>query len=360
MSIGLFWATRTNETFGLQWKSYSGDRLIIHSTAYEGRLYEGRVKTEASRDSFRFRMTFGRSWRAGASCARIHRPKRLCSPHMAGYREPGHEADRAYLDRQRTSSNGGFARSPIRLAFPRKLLTFQVMRRTLGTDMQQHGTMKDAQRILRHASHQDNRERVYAGNTDERHGGDQFTDTGDSGEAAGDRCKIARCNVSQRLPIGGVDCCKCLKRMAPQVGLEPTTLRLTARMLKPGVIVLSMTLNGARKQFWSAFGDKRFQKRFQVWSRRAVDLRESVHRSRIELPLSDTDRRVSRCNLPGSERLSAKRLENTQVIELTQIAQCPKKAKRLKCLKWHWNNLIRRILQTLRTGAQSWLKGAGI
>jgi integrase len=39
-----------------------------------------------------------------------------------------------------------------KLGIPRKLLTFQVMRRTLGTDLQQHGTMKDAQRILRHAS----------------------------------------------------------------------------------------------------------------------------------------------------------------------------------------------------------------
>jgi hypothetical protein len=31
-------------------------------------------------------------------------------------------------------------------------VTFQVMRRTLGTDMQGHGTMKDAHQILRHAS----------------------------------------------------------------------------------------------------------------------------------------------------------------------------------------------------------------
>src|SRR5207244_11370672 len=38
-----------------------------------------------------------------------------------------------------------------RLKIPR-LVTFQVMRRTLGTDLQKHGTMKDAQGILRHAS----------------------------------------------------------------------------------------------------------------------------------------------------------------------------------------------------------------
>jgi hypothetical protein len=39
-----------------------------------------------------------------------------------------------------------------KLGIPKKLVTFQVMRRTLGTDMQDHGTMKDAQQILRHAS----------------------------------------------------------------------------------------------------------------------------------------------------------------------------------------------------------------
>src|SRR5438067_9312687 len=51
MSIGLFCATRTSEILGLQWKSYAGDRLIIHSTAYEGRLYKGKLKTEDSRDA---------------------------------------------------------------------------------------------------------------------------------------------------------------------------------------------------------------------------------------------------------------------------------------------------------------------
>jgi hypothetical protein len=31
------------------------------------------------------------------------------------------------------------------LGIPRKLCTFQVLRRTLGTDLQKHGTMKDVQ-----------------------------------------------------------------------------------------------------------------------------------------------------------------------------------------------------------------------
>ena len=39
-----------------------------------------------------------------------------------------------------------------KLGIPDRLVTFQVMRRTLGTDMQQHGTLKDTQGMLRHAS----------------------------------------------------------------------------------------------------------------------------------------------------------------------------------------------------------------
>jgi hypothetical protein len=39
-----------------------------------------------------------------------------------------------------------------KLGIPDRLITFQVMRRTLGTDLQEHGTLKDAQGALRHAS----------------------------------------------------------------------------------------------------------------------------------------------------------------------------------------------------------------
>ncbi|HLJ79472.1 MAG TPA: hypothetical protein VKT75_18800 [Acidobacteriaceae bacterium] len=39
-----------------------------------------------------------------------------------------------------------------KLGIPDRLVNFQVMRRTLGTDMQQHGTLKDTQGMLRHAS----------------------------------------------------------------------------------------------------------------------------------------------------------------------------------------------------------------
>ena len=39
-----------------------------------------------------------------------------------------------------------------KLEIPESLITFQVMRRTLGTNLQHHGTLKDAQGALRHAS----------------------------------------------------------------------------------------------------------------------------------------------------------------------------------------------------------------
>jgi integrase len=39
-----------------------------------------------------------------------------------------------------------------KLKIPESLITFQVMRRTLGTNLQHHGTLKDAQGALRHAS----------------------------------------------------------------------------------------------------------------------------------------------------------------------------------------------------------------
>ena len=39
-----------------------------------------------------------------------------------------------------------------KLEIPESLITFQVMRRTLGTNLRHHGTLKDAQGALRHAS----------------------------------------------------------------------------------------------------------------------------------------------------------------------------------------------------------------
>ena len=148
MSIGLFCATRTSETFGLQWKSYLGDRLIVHGTAYERQLYEGKTKTEASAQAIPIPEDIQPIIEAWREVCPDTSPDALMFPTSGrGTRE----------DETVPRHAKNFLRwriHPIakRLGIPTELVTFQVMRRTLGTDLQQHGTMKDAQQILRHAS----------------------------------------------------------------------------------------------------------------------------------------------------------------------------------------------------------------
>jgi hypothetical protein len=110
------------------------------------------------------------------------------------------------------------------------LITFQVLRRTFGTTMQKHGTMKDVQAHLRHASItttgniyvQEIPESVRAAvnaTTREILGPDTAIQTRaqeDSKSTASNSALVV--NRKHR---------KSLRRLAPQVGLEPTTLRLT-------------------------------------------------------------------------------------------------------------------------------------
>jgi hypothetical protein len=56
MYFGIFFGPRTSEAMGLQWKSWTGDAPILHRTAYEGRLYEGRLKC----------LVFGDYWSSGS------------------------------------------------------------------------------------------------------------------------------------------------------------------------------------------------------------------------------------------------------------------------------------------------------
>lgn len=145
MSIGLFCATRTSETLGLQWKSYTGDRLIIHSTAYEGRLYIGKVKTDESRNSIPIPEAIRPVIEAWRRACKDTSPEALMfsTSGRKGKKVPRHPKNFLKWRIHPIS---------VKLGIPKELVTFQVMRRTLGTDLQQHGTMKDAQRILRHAS----------------------------------------------------------------------------------------------------------------------------------------------------------------------------------------------------------------
>ena len=148
MSIALFCATRTSETFGLQWKSYAGDRLVVHGTAYAGRLYEGKVKTDASGEAIPIPEDVRPLIEAWRSICKDTSSEALMFPTFGRGLRTGKQVPRNAKNFLRWRIH------PIaqRLGIPRKLVTFQVMRRTLGTDLQQHGSMKDAQHILRRAS----------------------------------------------------------------------------------------------------------------------------------------------------------------------------------------------------------------
>lgn len=148
MSIGLFCATRTSETFGLQWKAYGGDRLVVHGTAYDGRLYEGKVKTEASNEAIPIPEDIRPIIEAWKSVCKDTSPDALMFATFGRGKRTGSRVPRSAKNFLRWRIH------PIaeKLGIPKKLVTFQVMRRTLGTDMQQHGSMKDTQQILRHAS----------------------------------------------------------------------------------------------------------------------------------------------------------------------------------------------------------------
>ena len=111
-----------------------------------------------------------------------------------------------------------------KMKIPRRLVTFQVMRRTLGSDLQQHGTIKDAQGVLRHASIKTTGD-VYVQQIRKACERQSTREHGQSWRSGG---RLVSNRNMQRVPIGRGGLWNCLKRMAPQVGLEPTTLRLTA------------------------------------------------------------------------------------------------------------------------------------
>jgi integrase len=147
LCIGIFCGTRASEVFGLQWKSWQEDKLVPYGTVFEGQFFPGKLKTLQSRES----MPVPEHIRP-----MIEAWKEICpdtSPDALMFPTFGRKS-RIGQDVPQCSKN--FLRwrvFPIaeRLGIPRRLMTFQVMRRTLGTDLQQFGSMKDAQRILRHA-----------------------------------------------------------------------------------------------------------------------------------------------------------------------------------------------------------------
>ena len=132
----------------MTWKSYVGDKLIPLNTAFEGTLYEGRLKTRESRNAIPIPEDVIPIIEAWRQVSKDTSPDALMFPTFGRGSRTGQVVPR---------QGRNFLKWRIRpitdeLGIPRKLVTFQVMRRTLGTDLQGHGTMKDAQQIMRRAS----------------------------------------------------------------------------------------------------------------------------------------------------------------------------------------------------------------
>jgi integrase len=147
MYLAIFCGPRTSEAMGLQWKSWTGDALMPHGTAYEGKFYKGRLKTKASKAPIPVPEPVRPVIEAWRRICKDSSPEALMFPTFG-------RGDRKGQAVPRDGKN--FLRCRIRpvsrrLGIPDRLVTFQVMRRTMGTDMQHHGTLKDTQGALRHA-----------------------------------------------------------------------------------------------------------------------------------------------------------------------------------------------------------------
>ena len=148
MLVGIFSGPRASEAMGLQWKSWTGESLMPHGTAFEGKLYKGRLKSKASRAPIPVPEPVRPVIEAWRRLCSNPSPEALMFPTFGRGERKGEavprEAKNFLTWRIRPISR--------KLGIPDHLVTFQVMRRSLGTHLQQHGTLKDTQGVLRHAS----------------------------------------------------------------------------------------------------------------------------------------------------------------------------------------------------------------
>ncbi len=226
MGIASFCAMRTSEVFGLTWGAYLGDSILVKSTAWEGQIYEEQTKTDESRALVTVPEVIQPwidLWRRQSQHTA---PNDLMFPAIRRnkYKQQIPMRPRQFLQRHVKPLAEELGIDPA-------LITFQVLRRTFGTTMQKHGTMKDVQAHLRHASITTTgniyvqeipasvRSAVNA-TTQEILGIDKG---GEIQQLQGSDSTVSNC-----AQVANLKRCKSLKRLAPQVGLEPTTLRLTA------------------------------------------------------------------------------------------------------------------------------------
>jgi integrase len=148
MYVGLFCGPRASEVLGLQWKSWTGTTLVPHGTAFEGQFYPGRLKTSSSRAPIGVPIQVRPIIEAWHEACPDPSPEALMFSTFGRGERKGQAVPRW---------GKNFLKWRVRpiarkLGIPEHLITFQVMRRTLGTNLQHHGTLKDAQGALRHAS----------------------------------------------------------------------------------------------------------------------------------------------------------------------------------------------------------------
>ena len=148
MYVAIFCGPRTSEAMGLQWKSWTGTALMPYGTSYEGQFYKGRFKTKASKAPIPVPEQVRPVIEALRRICTDSSPEALMFPTFGRGNRKGEAVPRC---------GKNFLRCRIRpisrkLGIPDRLVTFQVMRRTMGTDMQHHGSLKDTQGALRHAS----------------------------------------------------------------------------------------------------------------------------------------------------------------------------------------------------------------
>ncbi len=146
MGVASFCAMRASEVFGLSWGAYSGDSILVKSTAWEGKVYDA-TKTDDSN--------------ALVTVPEVIRPWVEIWKTQCLHTEPG---DLMFPAIRRDKNKHQIPMRPknflqdymkplaVKLGIDPRLITFQVLRRTFGTTMQKHGTMKDVQAHLRHAS----------------------------------------------------------------------------------------------------------------------------------------------------------------------------------------------------------------
>jgi integrase len=148
MLVGIFSGPRASEAMGFQWKSWTGDSLMPFGIAVDGQLYEGRLKTKASRAPIAVPEPVRPVIEAWRRVCPDPSPDALMFPTFGRGKRKGQAVPRHAKNFLRWRIR------PIsdRLKIPARLITFQVMRRSLGTHLSGHGTLKDTQGALRHAS----------------------------------------------------------------------------------------------------------------------------------------------------------------------------------------------------------------